>query len=421
MRIKRETLFLALYTLYIIGQVLSASQFADMAGVGLAITGLRYACMAALAGLIVTHPLGFKGKTVPVQAALLVAAVVNMLFCNGGVSLVYLLLVAYASRGVSLEKLCRVTFYATLFSYLFVMLSSQIGIIEDMVDVRYIGKVSGSFFKGEYVRHSFGFLVSNQVPVTFLFLYLTLVVWKKNALPHWVNGVTVLLNWVVFRLCGSRIVFGLTLLSVALYYFVAMKRLLRIQTASSKRRPGIFFLVFPACAAISFGTGWLYRPNSSLFTKLDLLFNNRVSMAGEALRYYGLTLFGLGKQAGTYEGEYNIKVGLNTVDNGYILMFLQWGILIGMILLLGWSVLTDLAARKQNTYLLIVLCMLAAANLINSDLVTYRAVMYYCVLFNAGDPWLEGERSLYVSGIRCLFRKGRTRNRILPEAEQLTE
>lgn len=69
--------------------------------------------------------------------------------------------------------------------------------------------------------------------------------------------------------------------------------------------------------------------------------------------------------------------------------FIQSGIIIGIGIILMWAILTWLQSNmKINIYLLILL-MIAIANLIDCQFSSYRTLPFYCILFNEKDSFLE--------------------------------
>ena len=126
---------------------------------------------------------------------------------------------------------------------------------------------------------------------------------------------------------------------------------------------------------------------------LNLFFNNRLRFAKEAIDFYGINILGAGKFAGTYNST---VLAENNVDNGYIALFLQNGIVIACIVIGFWMYLTYVAAKKGNAYLTLALVVLAVENLLNSYLGSYKVLPFFCILLNQQDPFVEGEIMYHV-------------------------
>lgn len=387
MKITKQQIFIALYALFICVQILSESQYSVLSPYSSIITILRYGILAAFVVMVITGQLYAQKGQFLVSLVLILATVMNLLLFDGGIGLIYIVFVCLSSKNIPLEKIFKTSVFSMVITYAFVMISSQIGILQDTIGVRYLGLATGNYFAGEYVRHSMGFFVSNQVPISFFFIYLLLIVWRKKNISLWLNVVFFVLNFWVFYNFGSRIVFVLTFIAIVFYYFIAAKERFAFRKIKNGRI-SIFSFIFIGCGFLSFMMSILYNSHSRIFNYIDLFFNHRVSMASAALEYYRVTLLGLGKDAGTYNGLYN-TITSNTVDNGYVLIFIQRGILIGLIIIFFWSYLCNIAAQKRNQYLMFVLILLAIENIINADFISYHSIAFYCILLNQNDLLLE--------------------------------
>lgn len=69
--------------------------------------------------------------------------------------------------------------------------------------------------------------------------------------------------------------------------------------------------------------------------------------------------------------------------------FIQSGIIIGIGIILMWAILTWLSIKYENKYILLILLMIAIANLIDCQFSSYRTLPFYCILFNEKDSFLE--------------------------------
>lgn len=387
MKLKKENIFVILYVLFISNQILSESQFSTMVPYSTLLVMVRYLTLALMAVFVMCQGIGTTKRKAFIGLMLIGATALNVIIFDGGIAVVYMILVCFATRKISLEKLIKVSLITICVTYLFVMLCSQVGIVSDSVTNRYLSSITGSYFAGEYVRHSMGFLVSNQIPITFLFIYLLLIVWKKDQIPVWLNVAFIGINFWIFYNFGSRIVFVMTFIVVVCYYLMAVRQKIKIKIKSGGH--GILSYSYVVACVLSFFVCLIYDSTSRIFYYIDLFFNHRISMANEALEYYGVTLFGLGKDAGTYSGSLN-SVIQNTVDNGYISLFLSRGLIVGILVIVMWTAMCWLAMKKKNQYLLFVLIVIALENLINGDFISYRAVVFYSILLNKHDPLLEG-------------------------------
>lgn len=378
--------FFILYIAYLLNQVFSESKFNDIAQIRMILGASRYMIIVGLAILIIAKKKMGTVCKFTTLIALLVLTVTNMLLFDGGISLLVIIMFIWAAQGYSEGKIVAASFWTLLLSHGLIMVCAHFGIvIEDSVNVRYIGNYAGDFFSGQYVRHDMGFTVHNQVPLIFFCLYTILVVYKKNTIKWYENLLVLILNYVIFVFFGSRVVFLMMIVAVALYcVIVVLEKTPYNKYVLQISKLGI--VGYPLFLIASFLFAVKYDKNDSLSQTLDLFLNNRVRLANEAIDFYGITLLGAGKDAGTYN---SIVFPDNTVDNGYVLLFIQRGLLIGIMIVGIWCYLSWLGQKKKNVYLVLALMILAVGNIINAHLLSYKMLPFLCMLLNSEDKFLE--------------------------------
>lgn len=184
---------------------------------------------------------------------------------------------------------------------------------------------------------------------------------------------------------GSRVAFALTLGTVLLYcvvkYWSCFSKIVICENIWK-----IFMLAFPAACLLSFIASIFYGTKQPIMIKLDTIFNNRFRLASEALDIYGMHFLGSGKNAGTYH-----YIMSNTVDNGYMLLFIQYGYIIGIFVMMIWAYLTYVAGKQRNIYLLLVLGILAIANLVDSHIMSCMMIPFYCIFLQSEDSFIRVE------------------------------
>ena len=141
------------------------------------------------------------------------------------------------------------------------------------------------------------------------------------------------------------------------------------------------------CCVVSFVTTLGYKSNSAFYRILNDMLMNRLYYAQRNIEYFGISLFGAGKEAGT-------KEALLTVDNGYIILFLQNGLILGCIVVACWMYTGYLAQKKGNWYLVLITVFLSIESIINSHLINYKMIPMFCMLVNTNDPLLCGNKAI---------------------------
>ena len=257
----------------------------------------------------------------------------------------------------------------------------MIGLLPDNIDVRWLGNQTGAFFQGEYVRHAFGFLNSNQIPLIFMILLFMYVGIRGKRFTVVETIVAVLINSLIFSYCGSRISFVLVFVFLVCFWIV---RIYSLKVKSRFNWLVVGYAAYPLAFLISLIGSYAYRAGNSFWVAVDLVLNNRLSLANKLLAVYPVSLLGYGKFAGTYSG-----LGNATADNGYVLLFLQTGILISVMVLILHEYIMHICIKKKCTSLVICLIFIAIENLINAHMPSYKLIPLYCILANCDDSFFD--------------------------------
>lgn len=380
--LSKSKIVLVLYALYILNQVLSASQLININIYSSILSFMRYILFAAITTYVFFFGMKYTSKNKFYLLVMLISAgIMNMVLKDGGMSILITTMFIIAYKNKQLDRLFVVTFWTILISNLIVILCCMFGVIEDTISVRWLGTQTGKFFSGRYDRHTFGFLVQNQIPNAFFLLYLILVYLYKDALKVKWDVFILIINYIIFTFFGARISFVLTIIvAFAHISLQAMKRFKKQTRQVHHHR--IAPWSFVVCCILSFCTCAFYRGDSKLSRALDMILNNRVRLGSEALNFYGVKLLGSGKTSGTYMGA----LSNNTVDNGYLLLFIQFGMVIGLAIIVLWIYVAFLSSK--NIYCTLVICAFAMLNIVDSHLTSYMAIPFMCVFYNQNDSIL---------------------------------
>lgn len=400
MRIGRKKIFLWALRIYIFVLILSECQLSEMQPYDQILQTARYVMLGIFA--IYDISMQRKVKTTIMYTFLVLAALifVNTIAFDGGISLVSLLLLLFAARGQDLKAVYKSGILSLLFAHIFVVLLCNIGILYDDVSLRYLSNVTGNFFSGEYVRHSCGFLVHNQIPTSFLMVCFLYVVYRRELFSVADTLVLIAMNLFLYTYFGSRITFAMVFALVVGVWFIKFRE--KINKCNYRALSIITKLCYPSLCIVSFTLTEMYKASDNVMLYLDLFFNHRLSMGKQALDNYGFSWFGFGRNAGTYA-----DLGTATVDNGYIATYLSFGIIILCCSIVCYMILTKIAGKYNNGYFLLVLIFLAFENTINAHLLSYKVIPLLCVLLNPNDEMLSQGQTLFGNNKHLQFSKGK--------------
>ena len=98
-------------------------------------------------------------------------------------------------------------------------------------------------------------------------------------------------------------------------------------------------IIVPLLAVTMIALSYMYTPMSTTFTKLDKLLNNRLALGNTAIEKYGIHPFGNEVTWSNYTGRYgeNVYDEYFFVDSSYLNILLTFGIIILVIICIGYA------------------------------------------------------------------------------------
>lgn len=362
------------YFIYILDCILSESQLIEFPSINLLLKFLKYGVVVLLLLQCIPNKIKIEKLSFIPILLFLISLVINAVFAGGGIRLVSfsIILLSFIVYDIDTAIITKITYLSLIYGYIFVVLLSFIGVLEDRIYNRYTGTELGNFFSGEYTRHTFGFLVQNQIPSTLLIVYILRIIYKNGSLKLYEHLIVMFFNFVFFITFGSRISFIVTL-------FIQIVVILLSRKSNKKnRRLCCLWIIFPTSFLISLLTALNYNAESQLWRIMDNIFMNRIVMSYEAIKTIGIRIFGAGKDA---INSFSVT-GLDTVtlDNGYINLLISTGAIITLFIVLLWTWFAYRVEKERDNYLLIILVGLAVINLIDAYFTSYKLFPLYCMM-----------------------------------------
>lgn len=379
-----ESLFQIGYFLLIFNQILDQSQFNEMEYLSLLLKLSRWVLIIYFALLII-----WKGKYPYNKRGLfwlcfLIIAIIEMLFFNGKLLLIILFVLVIASYKTNVNYLINIHIKALIFGMIIVSFSSWLGILDILGVYKQFDNISGFLFKQSNIRYAFGFINSNIIPITFLYLYLYTVLIKKDNYKWYMDVFAVIVNYLVYLLCGSRVCILLLLFAV----------ILRILIQIDKKR----FLSFSAPMAVALLVSCimfsLILPSSPLYATsfiaiIDKFLTARITIMRNVLAKFPITLFGYGEVSIDNSVEYLV------MDNGYIALFVMRGLIIGMIFMAFILIMINISKKKKDPYLMMFIIIMILANIVDNSILHYITFPIFIMSFNIMKIRKNRGRSLY--------------------------
>ena len=248
----------------------------------------------------------------------------------------FLLIVLIASNNTNFERVIKNIFLIESVSFVFILLSCKIGIIEDYTIRRELGE--------EY-RHSFGFIHPNTLMLSFFSIVILYLYCQKDKINLIKTLVLFVFSLVIFYYTDSRM--GLVALILVLtmnYIFKYKGRIILAKYGKILSWSIVFFAVLSVIMTVLYPTVDM--------SKLNELLSNRILLQYRALDRYGITLFG---QEIEWVGQGASNEGLdwneyNFVDNSYIKALINNGLLFFILILLGHYHILKEIVKNRNVY-----------------------------------------------------------------------
>ena len=389
MKIEKRTIFLTGYSLYILTNVFIESELADLGPMGKILRLLKY--MGILFVILSCYnDAKLDIKRTKIIGILIFISLINMIVFNGGTAIVEIAIIigCFAMIRDNLKDIFKWSIYNLTVGHIIIMLLSFVGILEDHITTRWVGSYMGSFFGGEYIRH--------QIPLTLMIVYIMFIAYKKEKITIKEQLLFLILNMCCFISFGARVSF---LLIIGAFFVYCILRISDKFFPNWTIKTNFIWILYPFCMMISVILGYFYNSGSNLWLLLNDIFYNRIRWAHAGLKHYGLSILGYGLKAGQATGTN----GENLVDNGYVLILLQRGIILTIMVIVMWSYLTYIAEKNRDKYMVLSLILIAVASLIDNHLISYKMIPFYCT-FISGQDEIKNKGRMLLDKYKFVFK-----------------
>ncbi|MBE5943285.1 MAG: hypothetical protein E7258_00025 [Lachnospiraceae bacterium] len=264
-------------------------------------------------------------------------------------------------------------------SLLIIMLSSQLGIVNNLTFIS----------EGNSQRYSFG--VNYPTDFSALVLYLCMV-WafiRREYISYIEICLFYGLAFFILFMCVAR---TSTICLVILATFLLIYKLImakKNEDTPTKKSTRVISLLMtfaiPVCGAFSIFSSYLFKPDKVLFSKLDSIFSGRLSLGRTTFDHYDVKLFGqeiplVGNGGSTLSRG---KDAYNFIDSSYLNILFRYGafVLICTVLLLF---ITSIVARQRKDYVsLFIIALIAVHCIMEHHLLDLQFDPFIFLLFSS--------------------------------------
>jgi hypothetical protein len=257
----------------------------------------------------------------------------GFLLCN--------LILILGAKNVPFKKLIRV--YCTIAGTLLVitMVSSQVGLVENLVYIR-----NGS-------RISFGFNYPTDFTAHIFYLVMGYCYLRKGNLAY--PGLAGILGLSVFSyiFCDAKTNALCLLLTFGVFLYLKIRNRISAKNGClyvlNPKCSRILTFTMPICALCFISLTYLYHDQTSntILTTINNLVSGRLQLGSIGLERYGIHLFGSAFQMIGLGGSTTPRVGYFFLDSSYVLLLIRYGILMLLAVMIIF-VRSSLRAEKQK-------------------------------------------------------------------------
>ena len=268
-------------------------------------------------------------------------------------------LFAIVSTNINDENILKLAYYTLLIYTIFTLVLLIIGVYDDEITNRWVGGNA---------RHTLGFYHSNVLPLIYSYLVgygLACEIYKKR---HYF--LLVILNFVIYYLCGSRNVFFTTLLLITGKWLA--DSLLKKEKLKKIFNSVLFFLakyIVLILTTISLVIPLLVE-HIKLLNILDYILSYRFTAIAKIIQIEGIHLI----TSITNEAYFSNEI---VIDNGYAFLAIRYGIII--LLFLSGIVYLIAKRYRDNTFALILIIVVSCVNFIDNDIIDYSCLPYLII------------------------------------------
>ncbi len=256
------------------------------------------------------------------------------------------------AKDISFNRIVKVFFKVELILLIITIISSNIGIIEDLVYIR---------SKNNKYRHSFGVGYPTDFVAHIFFLCLAYVYIKGKNIKWYNNIIICLIAIVTYYFCDTRLdsilIFVITIISLLYKYN-------KINFKNVFVKYGLVF-AFLICEVVSIYLSINYDSTNEVYVQMNKLLSSRLRIGNMMYNDYGVNLFGQyiddhgagGSVVFQYD-EYNY------IDCSYLRILLKYGLLISIIITIINIFMAKKLYKTQNYYLLLLSLLISVNSMI---------------------------------------------------------
>lgn len=288
-------------------------------------------------------------------------AYIFLIFCflgtfihTGYLSLAAVLILILGAKNVPFERLIQVYCWIAGIIILITMVSSQLGLVENLVYVR-----------GTTSRISFGFNYPTDFTAHIFYFVMGYCYLRRTRLTY--PELAAILGLSIFSLifCDARTNAICLLLAFLVFLYFRIRHSTSEKSGNQYTINPIFsqLLTFsmPLCASFIIGLTFLYhnQPDNVVLSTINDLLSGRLHWGSVGLERYGIHLFGSAFEMVGWGGKLGRPAELYFfLDSSYVLILIRYGIMMFLAVMAIFIASSRRAEKRKDIYLMWILALI---------------------------------------------------------------
>lgn len=235
--------------------------------------------------------------------------------------------------------------------------------------------------RGETIRYSLGYIYPLELMTHFLFLTMVYIYLRKSKYNYRDFIFINIINLLLYKITDARSSFILILFFSIVSYFIAKKKI------SFKKMKSVYFYMFLViCSAAPIIFSLAYNPGNTLMFKINKILSNRVYLTHNAFNTYGFSLFGKKIPWIGFGGNLDpssLGSTYNFVDCAYAKSLFDYGIIITVLIILGYAAIYTYSIKKGKDLLILIISVILVISIVEPRLLSIE-LNPYLLMMNKG-------------------------------------
>lgn len=289
---------------------------------------------------------------------------------NSYLGLLYLTIFVIGAKNCSIYKITKIYFIISISIMTITIISSQIGIIENLI-----------YYRGEIKRQSFGIVYPTDFAAHVFYIILAYIYLRKGNMRFFEYIVLIFIAYFIYKYCDARLD-TISIIIMLIFCFIYQK-------FGDKIGKNLIFKVF-LISSFAIFSGMIifltinYNQSEKIYYNINYTLSNRLLLGNNIIKENGISLFGKRIQMNGWGGTTIHKENYvyNYIDSSYIQILVLYGIIIYCIFLLAHTYF-EYRAIKNNNLLLAIILMVIAINSIVAQHYIEIAYNFFIIMYIA--------------------------------------